>query len=255
MSLHSLFDLKGKAALVTGASRGIGRAMAIALAKAGSDLVLNARKPEALQETAREIQTLGRKAVIAAGDVSDEAQVDRFVKQAQQALGRIDILVNNAGIWEGTYFLRIPKSDWDKVLNINLTGAFLVAKAVGRVMLKQRSGKIINISSVLGFRGSPQAVAYCVAKGGVIQMTRVMAIELGPAGIQVNCLAPGLIATDMTREYVEDKEAMAQYLSRVPLRRYGQPEELGGAAVFLASKASDMMTGQVVVVDGGESLV
>ena len=255
MNIQGLFDLKGMAALVTGASRGIGRALALALAQAGSDVALNARSADSLKETAREIEKLGRKVCIAAGDVSDEQQVGAFVKQVQEAFGKIDILINNAGIWEGTYFLRISKSDWDKVLNVNLTGTFLVAKAVGKVMLKQRSGKIINLSSVLGLRGSPQAVAYCVAKGGVIQMTRVMAIELGPAGIQVNCLAPGLIATDMTREYVENKEAMAQYLSRVPLRRYGHPEELAGAALFLASKASDMVTGQVIVVDGGESLV
>ncbi|MBI3332784.1 MAG: glucose 1-dehydrogenase [Candidatus Omnitrophica bacterium] len=253
--MDNLFDLTGKAALVTGASRGIGRAIARALAEAGCDLALNARSPESLKEVSEEILRLGRKSLIIAGDVSEEDQVTGFVKKAQEAFGKIDVLVNNAGIWEGTYFLRLPKSDWDKMLNVNLTGAYLVAKAVGRVMLKQRSGKIINISSVLGLRGSPQAVAYCVTKGGVIQMTRVMAIELGPAGIQVNCLAPGLIATDMTREYTQDEAAMKEYLARVPLRRYGRPEELAGSVVFLASKASDLMTGQVIVVDGGESLV
>lgn len=255
MSLDNLFDLTGKVALVTGASRGIGKALSVALAQAGCDIAANARTEQSLKEVCAQIERLGRKCLCAVGDVSDESQVNQFVKAASEHFGKIDILVNNAGVWEGTYFLRLPKADWDKVLNVNLTGAFLVAKAVARVMLKTRSGKIINISSVLGLRASPEATAYCVAKGGIIQMTRVMAIELGPAGIQVNCLAPGLIATDMTKGYVEDKEAMKIYLSRVPLGRYGRPEELAGVTIFLASKASDLMTGQVIVVDGGESLV
>lgn len=255
MTLNHLFDLTGKVALVTGASRGIGKAMAIALAQAGCDIAANARTEQTLKEVCAQIQKLDRKCLCVAGDVSDETQVGQFVKAAAEHFGKIDILINNAGVWEGTYFLRLPKADWDKVMNVNLTGAFLVAKAVARVMLKARSGKIINISSVLGLRGSPEATAYCVAKGGIIQMTRVMAIELGPAGIQVNCIAPGLIETDMTKRYVQDAEAMKMYLARVPLKRYGQPEELAGTAIFLASKASDLMTGQVVVVDGGESLV
>jgi NAD(P)-dependent dehydrogenase (short-subunit alcohol dehydrogenase family) len=255
MGTNDLFDLTGKAALVTGASRGIGKALAIALAQAGCDIAANARTEQALKEVCAQIQKLGRKCLCVAGDVSDEAQVSQFVKATVEHFGTIDILVNNAGVWEGTYFLRLPKADWDKVLSVNLTGAFLVGKAVGRVMLKARSGKIINVSSVLGLRGSPEATAYCVAKGGIVQMTRVMAIELGPAGIQVNCIAPGLIETDMTKQYVEDKEAMKMYLARIPLKRYGQPEELAGAVIFLSSKASDLMTGQVLVVDGGESLV
>ncbi len=255
MSLDSLFDLKDKVALVTGASRGLGQAMAVALAQAGCHVGLNARSADSLKETANAIQGLGRKVFLAAGDVSDEEQVKQFVKGTYDHFGRIDILLNNAGVWEGTYFLRLPKEDWDKVVDVNLTGAYLVTKAVGRVMLKQRSGKIINMASVLGIRGSPQALAYCAAKAGVIQMTRVMAIELGPAGIQVNCIAPGLFATDMTKKYTESKEAIQGYLSKIPLRRYGQPQELAGPAVFLASKASDHITGQTIVIDGGESLV
>lgn len=255
MAINHLFDLTGKVALVTGASRGIGKAMAVALAQAGCDVAINARSADSLKEAAQEIGKLGRKCFLAPGDVSDEAQVNSFIKATHEQFGRIDVLVNNAGIWEGTYFVRISKSDWDKVLQVNLTGALLVAKAVGRIMLKQRSGKIINMSSVSGFKASPQSVAYCVTKGGIIQMTRVMAIELGPAGVQVNCLAPGLVATDMTKEYTEDQEAMKEYLSRVPSRRYAQPEELAGVTVFLASKASDHITGQVIVIDGGASLV
>ena len=251
----SLFDLTGKAALITGASRGIGKAMTLALAQAGCDVAVNARSANSLAQVEREVKQLGRNCFLAPGDVTDESQVTQLVKAAHGHFGKIDVLVNNAGIWEGTYFVRIRKADWDKVLQVNLTGALLVAKAVGRIMLKQRSGKIIQISSVLGLRGSPQAVAYCVTKGGIIQMTRVMAIELGPANVQVNCIAPGLVETDMTQQYVEDKEAMAEYLSRVPLRKYAKPEDLAGLVVFLASKASDHITGQTIAIDGGESLI
>lgn len=254
-SINHLFDLTGKAALVTGASRGLGRAIAIGLAQAGCDVAVNARSEESLKDVCEQIEKLGRKCFRAAGDVSDETEVSRFVKAAQGAFGKIDVLVNNAGVWEGTYSFRLPKADWDKVVSVNLTGTFLVAKAVARVMLKQRSGKIINMSSVLGLRGSPEAMAYCAAKAGVIQVTRVMAIELGGAGVQVNCIAPGLFATDMTKQYTEAKEEMEKYLARIPSHRYGQPEDLVGTAIFLASRASDHMTGQVIVVDGGESLV
>ncbi|MBI3318596.1 MAG: glucose 1-dehydrogenase [Candidatus Omnitrophica bacterium] len=250
-----LFDLTGKVALVTGASQGLGRAMAIALAQAGADVALNGRSAETLKETAQEIERLGRKTVLVAGDVSEEEKVKGIVEQTQKGFGKIDILVNNAGVWEGTYLVRLRKEDWDKVLQVNLTGTFLVGKAVARVMMKQRSGKIINISSILGLRGSPQALAYCATKGGIVQMTRVMAIEMGRVGVQVNCIAPGLFATEMTKKYTQDPEAMKQYLSRIPSGRYAQPEELAGVVLFLASKASDFITGQTIVVDGGASLV
>lgn len=255
MGLDSLFDLKDKVALVTGASRGLGQAMAKALAQAGAHLALNARFAESLKETAKEIEPLGGKTFVAPGDVSDEEQVKQFVKETYDHYGRIDILLNNAGVWEGTYFFRLLKEDWEKVLSVNLTGTYLVAKTVSRIMMKQRSGKIINVSSVLGLRGSPEGLAYCATKGGIIQMTRVMAIEMGPFGVTVNAIAPGMFATDMTKEYTEDPEAMKQYLARIPLKRYGQPDELAGLIVFLASKASDHITGQALVIDGGESLV
>ena len=255
MSIAELFDLTGKTALVTGASRGLGKAMAKALAEAGASVALNARSADSLKEAADDIRKIGRRVLIVGGDVSDEPQVKQMVASVQKEFGTIDILVNNAGIWEGTYVVRLSKADWDRVLQVNLTGAFLVAKEVGRVMLKARSGKIINMASVLGFRGSPQALAYCASKAGVIQLTRVMAIELGPAGVQVNCIAPGLFATDMTKEYVHNQEAMKEYLARIPSRRYGQPEELAGLILLLASKASDHITGQTIVIDGGESLV
>ncbi|MBI3322256.1 MAG: 3-oxoacyl-ACP reductase FabG [Candidatus Omnitrophica bacterium] len=254
---NNLFDLTGKTALVTGASRGLGQAMALALARAGADVALNARQADSLKETAEEIRRLGRKAVVAAGDVSDEAAAKQVVEQAQRELGRIDVLINNAGVWEGSYLVRLNKEDWDRVVKVNLTGVYLMARAVGKVMLKQKSGKIINVASILGFKASPQSLAYAATKAGVIQMTRVMAVELGPAGITVNAIAPGFFDTDMTKRYQQEgsREALEAYTARIPLRRRGKPEDLSGLVVFLASKAADHITGQTHVIDGGESLV
>ncbi len=252
-----LFDLTGKAALVTGASRGLGKAMALALAGAGCDVAVNARTAEALEGVAGEIGRLGRKVAAFAADVSDERQVQGMVEAVQKAFGRIDILVNNAGVWEGGYLVRLSSEDLEKVMRVNVTGVFLVAKAVARIMLKQRSGKIINQASILAFKASPQSLAYAASKAAIIQMTRVTALELGPAGIQVNAIAPGFFETDMTRRYREgqEQEALEAYVSRIPLRRTGQPGDLAGVVIFLASSASDHITGQTIVVDGGESLV
>ena len=253
--VKGLFDLTDRVALVTGASRGLGKAMAIALAQAGADVALSARSSDRLKQVSNEIRKFGRKALVFPGDVSKETQVKQVVDAARKAFGKIDILINNAGVWGGSYFVRLTKEAWDRVVDVNMTGSFLVAKAVGRVMLKQRSGKIINIASILGMKGSPQAIAYCAAKGALIQMTRVMAIELAAAGVQVNAIAPGFFATDMTRGYIEDQPALKQYVARIPSGRYGQPQDLAGLVVFLASQASNHITGQTIVIDGGESLV
>lgn len=255
--MNGLFDLAGKTALVTGASRGLGRAMALALARAGADVALNARAADSLKEAVAEVQRLGRRAVVVAGDVSEEPQAKEVVERAQKGLGRIDVLLNNAGVWEGSYLVRLNKEDWDKVVKVNLTGVYLMARAAGKVMLKQRSGKIINVASILGFKASPQSLAYAATKAGVIQMTKVMAVELGPAGITVNAIAPGFFDTDMTKRYHEEgsREALEQYTARIPLRRRGRPEDLDGLVVFLASRAADPITGQTLVIDGGESLV
>lgn len=251
----TLFDLSGKKALVTGASRGLGQAMAWALAEAGADVAVNARREASLEETARRIEALGRQAPRLAADVGDEEAVKRMVAQAEKDLGGLDILVNNAGVWEGTYFFRLKKEDWDQVVRVNMTGAFLVAKWAARSMLRRRCGKIINVASILGLRGSREAIAYCATKGALIQMTRVMALELAGAGIQVNAIAPGLFATDMTKQYTEDPEAMEKYRAMTPSKRYGRPEELSGLTLLLASRASDHITGQTIPIDGGESLI
>ena len=179
------------------------------------------------------------------------------MERAQKELGRIDVLINNAGVWEGSYLVRLNKEDWDKVVKVNLTGAYLVARTAAKLMLKQRSGKIINIASILGFKASPQSLAYAATKAGVIQMTKVMAVELGPAGVTVNAIAPGFFDTDMTKRYQAEgsKEALDAYTAKIPLRRRGRPEDLDGLVVFLASKAADRITGQTLVIDGGESLV
>ena len=254
--MNKLFDLTGKAALVTGASRGLGQAMALALAEAGCDLAVNARSADSLAEVSKKIQRLGRKAVIVAGDVSEEAQVERMMEAVLKAFGRIDVLVNNAGVWEGSFLVRLKKEDWDRVLKVNMTGAYLMAKAAGKVMLKQKSGTIINVSSISGFKPFQQSMAYAATKAAVIQMTKVIAMELGPAGIRVNAIAPGFFDTDMTKRYQEPdaKESLDSYTARIPLRKRGQPEDLSGLIVFLASAASDHITGQTIVIDGGESL-
>jgi 3-oxoacyl-[acyl-carrier protein] reductase len=193
---------------------------------------------------------------LAVGDVADEAQAKSVMEAAHRAFGKIDVLVNNAGIWDGSYLVRLDKEDWDRVLSVNLTGAFLMARAAAKVMLKQRSGRIINVASILGFKGTPKSLVYGAAKAAVIQMTKVIAIELGPAGIRVNAIAPGFFETDMTQRYHDhEKETLEAYVGRIPLRKTGQPEDLSGLVVFLASKASDHITGQTIVIDGGESLV
>ena len=253
--ISEYFGLGEKVALVTGASRGLGQAMAIALAQAGCHVALNARAADSLKETAEKIEGLGRKTLLVAGDVSDEAQVNAMVEKTQKEFGRIDVLINNAGVWEGSFLVRLTKANWDKVMQVNLTGAYLVAKAVGKVMLKQRSGKIINVSSISAFKPVAQSLAYAASKAAIIQMTRVIAVELGPAGIQVNAIAPGFFDTNMTHRYQDDKAILEAYVSRIPLRRYGRPEDLSGLIIFLASKASDHITGQTIVIDGGESLV
>ena len=243
-------NLKGKVALVTGASRGIGQAAAIELAKAGADIIVNFIGNEAVaQETVEAIEALGRKAIKIKANVGDADDVQAMVDEAHATFGHIDILVNNAGITRDGLLIRMKDSDWDEVLNINLKGVYLVTKAVAKLMVKQRAGRIINMTSVSGVTGNVGQANYAAAKAGVIGFTKTCAKELAARGITVNAIAPGFIETAMTDVLPEKiKEGIA---ATVPLGRMGQPEEIAGVVTFLASDFASYITGQVLNVDGG----
>ena len=243
-------NLTGKVALVTGASRGIGQAAAIELAKAGADIIVNFIGNEAVaQETVEAIEALGRKAIKIKANVGDADDVQAMVDEAHATFGHIDILVNNAGITRDGLLIRMKDSDWDEVLNINLKGVYLVTKAVAKLMIKQRAGRIINMTSVSGVTGNVGQANYAAAKAGVIGFTKTCAKELAARGITVNAIAPGFIETAMTDVLPEKiKEGIA---ATVPLGRMGQPEEIAGVVTFLASDFASYITGQVLNVDGG----
>ena len=243
-------NLTGKVALVTGASRGIGQATAIELAKAGADVVVNFIGNEAVaQETVEKIEALGRKAIKIKANVGDADDVQAMVDEAIATFGHIDILVNNAGITRDGLLIRMKDSDWDEVLNINLKGVYLVTKAVAKLMVKQRAGRIINMSSVSGVTGNVGQANYAAAKAGVIGFTKTCAKELAARGITVNAVAPGFIETAMTDVLPEKiKEGIA---ATVPFGRMGQPEEIASVVTFLASDFASYITGQVLNVDGG----
>ena len=240
--------LSDKVAIVTGASRGIGRAIAIALAAEGAKVVVNyARSDAAANEVVKVITDQGGEAIAVQADVSDAEQVQNLIKETRSQYGQIDVLVNNAGITRDTLLLRMKLEDWQAVIDLNLTGVFLCTQAVSKIMLKQRQGRIINIASVAGQMGNPGQANYSAAKAGVIGFTKTMAKELASRNITVNAVAPGFIATEMTREL--DAEGILQY---IPLGRYGQPEEVAGMVRFLAGDpAATYITGQVFNVDGG----
>jgi 3-oxoacyl-[acyl-carrier protein] reductase len=242
--------LKGKVALVTGASRGIGRAIAITLAEAGADVVVNyAGSEQAAQEVVEQIEAMGRKAVKLQADVSSMQAAEDLVKQTIEIMGQIDILVNNAGITRDNLIMRMKEDEFDQVIATNLKGVFNCVKAVTRPMMKQRSGRIINISSVVGVLGNPGQANYVAAKAGVIGLTKATARELATRGILVNCVAPGFIETDMTDKL--SGEMREQMMKQIPLERLGQPEDIAKAVRFLASDDSSYMTGQTIHVDGG----
>jgi 3-oxoacyl-[acyl-carrier protein] reductase len=240
--------LSEQVAIVTGASRGIGRATAIALSSTGVKVVVNyAQSSGAAEAVVTEIEKNGGKAIALKADVSKTEEVDSLIEQTLKTFGRIDILVNNAGITRDTLLLRMKLEDWQAVIDLNLTGVFLCTKAVSKVMLKQKSGRVINITSVAGLMGNPGQANYSAAKAGVIGFSKTVAKELAVRGITVNAIAPGFIATDMTNDLKAD-----EILKYIPLARYGQPEEVAGMIRFLATDpAAAYITGQVFNVDGG----
>lgn len=242
--------LEGQVALVTGGSRGIGRSIALALAEAGAHVAINyAGNSEAAAQVVEEAKKLGVDAFSIQGHVGDSAQFEGMVKQVMDTWGRIDILVNNAGITRDNLIMRMKESEFDDVIETNLKGVFNGIKAVTRPMMKQRSGKIINISSVVGVLGNAGQANYVAAKAGVIGLTKSSARELASRNITVNCIAPGFIETDMTEQLSE--ELRLGMLSGIPLARLGSPEEIAKVAVFLASDNASYMTGQTLHVDGG----
>jgi 2-deoxy-D-gluconate 3-dehydrogenase len=245
------FKVDNQVAVVTGASKGIGRAIAVGLSEAGADLAVVARSESLLQNLAEEIKILGRKCLPIKVDISSMADIQRMVTTVKSHFGRIDILINNAAINIRKSTLEVSEGDWDKLMNINLKGSYFVAQEVARVMKEQRSGKIINICSNVSVVGLPGRVLYCISKGGLLQMTKAMALDLVDYNIRVNAIGPGFIKTPMTEPLFEDQEKLNFYLNRIPMHRVANPEDIQGAAVFLASEASDYMTGHTVYVDGG----
>ena len=246
-----LFDLTGRVALVTGAGRGLGRTLALALASAGADMVVSSRSKDELETLAAEIKGLGRRASAITCDVTSETSCDALVDRTVSEMGALDILVNNAGINVRKPVLQLTYEEYERVLRTNLHGYFLAARAAGRVMVAQRSGKVINISSILGRVGLADQAAYASSKGAIEQLTKVLALEWAEANVQANAIGPTYFETELTRPLFEDAARNAFISGRTPMGRWGQPHELAGAAIFLASRASDYVTGHTLMVDGG----
>ena len=244
-------DLSGKVAVITGGTRGIGRATALTLAQAGADIALTRHRtpPEALLE---EIRALGVRAEAFPCDVSDAAACEALIDAAAKAFGRIDVLVNNAGTTKDGLFMRMSNEDWDAVLTTNLKSAFVTSRAVSRIMMKQRSGSIINIGSISGMVGLAGQANYAASKAGLIGLTKVVARELAGRGVRANVIAPGFIESDMTAEL--DQKIKDHALGQIPLAKFGQPEDIASMVAFLASDHSRYITGQVLVVDGGMTM-
>ena len=245
-------SLKGKVALVTGGSRGIGRAVCLELARQGADVAVNyAGNEAAAQETAQACRELGVRAVVLRADVADAAACDAMVAQVLEQLGRLDILVNNAGITRDGLMLRMPEADWDAVLDTNLKGAFHCMRAAYKTMMRQKSGRVVNISSVVGLRGNAGQTNYSASKAGLIGLSKSLAKELATRNVTVNVVAPTFAMTDLARKRLEDPEYGKKMLGMIPLGRFVEPSEIGAAFAFLASDEAAMITGHTLVVDGG----
>lgn len=247
-----MISLEGKTAIVTGASRGIGEAIAKGFARAGASAVLVSRNPASLERVAGEIERSGGKAFAVEGDIGKADDIQRAVEKILKVFPRIDILVNNAGI---SPILKkaeeVTLGEWEEIVKVNLTGTFLLSQACGKVMIQQGGGKIINMVSVGAVVGFQRQIAYCVTKGGVLQLTRVLAVEWAKHNVQVNAIGPAYVETELTKGMRQSKTISENLLQRTPMGRFGKPEEVVGAALYLASDASSYVTGQTLFVDGG----
>ncbi|HEX2081050.1 MAG TPA: 2-dehydro-3-deoxy-D-gluconate 5-dehydrogenase KduD [Longimicrobium sp.] len=249
--ISELFSLAGKRALVTGASRGLGQAMAVALAEAGADVVCASTRRGGTDETAAFIRAAGRQAWQVEADHADRASVLAMADEAETLAGRIDVLVNNAGTIRRHPAAEFPMEEWDAVIRTNLDSVFLLSQRLGRGMIERGAGKIINVASLLSFSGGMTVPAYTASKHAVAGLTKALANEWARHGVQVNAIAPGYFSTDNTQRLREDPARHAEISARIPAARWGEPEDLAGAVVFLASRASDYVNGHVLVVDGG----
>jgi 2-deoxy-D-gluconate 3-dehydrogenase len=244
-------SLDGKVAVVTGAGRGLGQACALSLAQAGASVALLARSAGELAETAERIEALGRRAAILPTDVTDERAVEEAANEVLSRFTRVDILVNNAGIAHVAPLVELELKDLRRVLDVNVVGTILCARAFGAHMVAQRSGAIINVASVAGLNGEPDLTAYCASKGAVIAFTRALAAEWARHGVKVNAVAPGWFRTDMNKDAFDDPKIAPKLLARIPLRRAGDPKELGPLIVYMAT--AEFMTGSIVTLDGGQT--
>ena len=253
--MATAIDLRGNVALVTGASRGLGRASALALAEAGADVALTGRAVDDLARVAEEARAHGVRAETYRADVRDAAEIERMVETALAAFGHIDVLVNNAGIsGREKPFLELDAADWDEVVAVDLRAPALCARAVGRAMAARRRGRIVNVASIGALMPLASLSAYCAAKAGLVQLTRVMALEMARHNIQVNAVCPGYFGTPMNEEFFATAAGQDLIRRAIPMRRLGEPAELAPTIVFLASSAASFMTGSVITVDGGQTL-
>jgi NAD(P)-dependent dehydrogenase (short-subunit alcohol dehydrogenase family) len=248
---YAPFDLTGKVAVVIGGTSGIGRAIAHGLAEAGADVVATSRRKEQVEETAREIEARGRRTLRVVSDVNTRRSIEKLLEACVETLGKVDILVNSAGRTKRAATLDFPESDWNDIMETNLTGTLRACQVFGRHMIQRRSGRIINIASISSFLALYEVAAYSASKAAVASLTKSLAIEWAPHGVCVNAIAPGVFPTALNEELLNGTPRGREFLLRTPMKRFGKVEELAGAAVFLASDAASFVTGEILRVDGG----